>query len=215
MLTSVFELVGQAQRTVFFRAELKEMEIRMKNSRWLAGICSLTLVAGLALVASTTRAQQAAASTANPVSAAVKSQLPRFQKNMVGAAEAMPADKYSFKATPESITFAHLVLHSAQANNALCSKISAGTAPELKLTDTDGKDKLVAALKASFEYCSTVLAAADDSNLGQAVNLGPNRDTTRAGVMILVSDEWFDHYAGLAVALRLNGILPPSAQPAK
>ena len=187
----------------------------MKNSRWLAGICSLGLIAALVLIAPTADARQAAASTANPVSAAVKSQLPRFQKNMVGAAEAMPADKYSFKATPESITFAHLVLHSAQANNGLCSKISGGTPPELKLTDTDGKDKLVAALKASFDYCSSVLATADDSNLGQAVNLGPNRDTTRAGGMILVSDEWFDHYAGLAVALRLNGILPPSAQPAK
>jgi hypothetical protein len=47
------------------------------------------------------------------------------------------------------------------------------------------------------------------------VTLGPNREFTRAGVIILLSDEWFDHYAGLAVDLRLNGILPPSAQPAK
>ena len=36
----------------------------------------------------------------NPVSSAVKAQLPRFQKNMVAAAEAMPADKFSFKPTP-------------------------------------------------------------------------------------------------------------------
>ncbi|MGC1904102.1 MAG: DinB family protein [Candidatus Acidiferrum sp.] len=181
----------------------------MKNSRWLVTGCALALVAMIA------GAQQTTMPTANPVSATVKSQLARFQKNMVGAAEAMPPEKYSFKPTQESITFAHLVLHSAQANNNLCSKISGGTAPELTLTDTDAKDKLVAALKASFDYCTTALTNADDSKLSEAVNLGPNRQSTHAGVLILVSDEWFDHYAGLAMYLRLNGILPPSAQPAK
>jgi hypothetical protein len=61
---------------------------------------------------------------ANPVSTAVKNQLPRFSKNMVAAAEAMPADKYGFKPTPEVNSFAHLVMHIAQSNNGLCSKIS-------------------------------------------------------------------------------------------
>ncbi len=187
----------------------------MKNSRLLVSGCALALVAAMTFVTSIAGAQQTADSTANPVSSMVKSQLPRFQKNMVGAAELMPTDKYSFKATAESITFAHLVLHSAQANNNLCSKISGGTAPELTLTDTDAKDKLVAALKASFDYCTSALANVDDTKLGSVVNLGPNREFTRAGVIILLSDEWFDHYAGLAMYLRLNGILPPSAQPAK
>jgi hypothetical protein len=187
----------------------------MTNSRWLAAGSTLVLGTALALFATIANARQAAAPTANPVSSTVKSQLPRFQKNMVGAAEAMPSDKYSFKATSESITFGHLVLHSAQANNNLCSKVSGGAAPELTLTETDGKDKLVAALKASFEYCTNALANVDDTKLGDVVTLGPNREFTRAGVLILVSDEWFDHYAGLASYLRLNGILPPSAQPAK
>src|SRR5690349_23515042 len=92
---------------------------------------------------------------ANPVSTAVKTQLPRFSKNMVAAAEAMPADKYNFKPTPEMNSFAHLVMHIAQSNNGLCSRISDTPAPDAKMADTDPKDKLVAALKASFEYCSS------------------------------------------------------------
>jgi hypothetical protein len=80
----------------------------------------------------------------NPVSAAVKAQLPRFSKNMVAAAEAMPAEKFNFKPTPEMNSFAHLVMHIAQSNNGLCSKISDTPAPEVKLADTDPKDKLVA-----------------------------------------------------------------------
>ena len=67
----------------------------------------------------------------NPVSGAVKVQLPRFSKNMVAAAEAMPAEKFNFKPTPEMNSFAHLVMHIAQSNNGLCSKISGTPAPEV------------------------------------------------------------------------------------
>ena len=184
----------------------------MKKLGWIA------VGMGLALCTVSGYAQQAAAPAtgpvANPVTTMVKSQLPRFQKNMVGAAESMPPDKYSFKATPESTSFAHMVVHSLQANNHLCALISGGTAPDVKLADTDAKDKLVAGLKDSFEYCTTALASVDDSKLSDPMTAGPFQ-TSRAGALILLSDEWFDHYAALATNLRLNGILPPSAQPKK
>jgi DinB superfamily len=185
----------------------------MKNFGW-AAVCL-----GLALCATSADAQQAAAPAptgpvANPVTTMIKSQLPRFEKNMVGAAELMPPDKYSFKATPESASFGHMVAHSLQANYGLCSKISGTAAPEVKLTDADSKDKLVAGLKDSFAFCTTALATADDSKLSDPMSAGPFQ-TSRAGVMILLSDEWFDHYAALATGLRLNSILPPSAQPKK
>ncbi len=151
---------------------------------------------------------------ANPVTTMVKSQLTRYEKNMVGAAELMPAEKYGFKPTPEMNTFGHVVMHIAQSNYFLCAKISGQTAPEFKLTDADGKDKLVAGLKASFEFCSTALAGVDDSKLSDPITLFGNRQTSRAGTLIILSDDWYDHYAGQAIYLRLNGILPPTAQPA-
>ena len=150
----------------------------------------------------------------NPVSGAVKAQLPRFSKNMVAAAEAMPADKFNFKPTPEMNSFAHLVMHIAQSNNGLCSKISDTPAPEAKLTDTDPKDKLVAGLKASFDYCASALDKVDDSKLGDQMMLFGNRPFSRAAVLIILSDDWYDHYGAQATYLRLNGILPPTAQPA-
>ena len=90
----------------------------MKRMQW-ARLCAV-----VAVFAGGASARQDAAPTANPVSATLKSQLPRFAKNMVAAAEAMPAEKYSFKPTPEMNTYAHLVMHSAQANYGLCSKVS-------------------------------------------------------------------------------------------
>ena len=160
------------------------------------------------------RAQDTSVPVANPVSATVKSQLPRFAKNMVAAAEAMPAEKYGFKPTPEMNSFGHLVMHIVQSNNLLCSKISGATAPDAKLADTDAKDKLVAGLKASFEFCTTALANVDDSKLGESMMLFGNRPASRAAALIALSDGWNDHYGAQAIYLRLNGILPPTAQPA-
>jgi hypothetical protein len=181
----------------------------MKHLKWIASIALLaTLFYG------TVSAQQDSVPVANPVTSTVKAQLTRYAKNMVAAADSMPAEKYTFKPTPEMITFAHLVAHIAQSNNFLCSKISGAAAPDAKLADSDPKDKLVAGLKASFDFCTTVLASVDDSKLSDPMVLFGNRPTSRAGALITLSDDWYDHYSAQAVYLRLNGILPPTAQPA-
>lgn len=159
-------------------------------------------------------AQENAAPIANPVSTTVKTQLARFSKNMAAAAEAMPAEKYNFKPTPEMNTFAHLSMHIADANFLLCSKISGTKAPDSKVAEADGKEKLVAAIKSSFEFCSTALAGADDSKLGESMILFGNRPASRAAAFIALSSGWADHYGAQAIYLRLNGILPPTAQPA-
>ena len=181
----------------------------MKRTGWVA-LVMLVIFAGAVFAV----AQESAAPVSNPVSTTVKNQLPRFSKNMVAAAEAMPAEKYGFKPTPEMNSFGHLVIHIAQSNTLLCSKISGTAAPESKLADTDGKEKLVAGLKASFEFCSTALANVDDSKLGESMVLFGNRPASRAAALIGLSDGWNDHYGAQAIYLRLNGILPPTAQPA-
>ncbi|HXN53376.1 MAG TPA: DinB family protein [Candidatus Acidoferrum sp.] len=180
----------------------------MKRTGWLI----LVTLFAVGVVAA--RAQESSAPVANPVSTTVKSQLTRFSKNMVAAAELMPAEKYGFKPTPEMNSFGHLVMHIAQSNNLLCSKISGAAAPDTKLADSDGKEKLVAALKASFEFCGTALASVDDSKLGESMVLFGNRPASRAAALIALSDGWNDHYGAQAIYLRLNGILPPTAQPA-
>jgi hypothetical protein len=152
---------------------------------------------------------------ANPVSSFVKAGVARYEKNMVGAAEAMPAEKYSFKPSPEMNSFGHLVMHITQSNNTFCSKISGQTAPDVKIAETDPKDKLVAALKDSFAFCTAALANVDDSKLGEQFVLFGNRPISRGGALVALGGSWTDHYATEAIYLRLNGILPPTAQPEK
>ncbi|HKW74666.1 MAG TPA: DinB family protein [Terriglobales bacterium] len=162
-------------------------------------------------------ATAALAQEKNPVTSAVKEMLPRQSKNLVAAAEEMPAEKFSFKPTEQQMTFGDLVLHILGTNNTLCSKI--GEIPEAKppvpLKETDGKDKLVAALKTSFEFCTTALAKVDDTKLADEVELFGGRKGSRAAALIILSNSWADHYSAAAMYLRLSGLLPPTAKPKK
>jgi hypothetical protein len=149
----------------------------------------------------------------NPVAAAIREALPGRSKNMVAAAEEMPADKYGFKATPDQMTFGHLTLHIVEANYTLCAKIGGVAAPELpKISDTDPKDKLVERLKGSFDFCSTALAKLDDSNLGESLTLFGDHKVSRAGAILILASSWGDHYSQQAMYLRLAGHLPPTAR---
>ncbi len=156
----------------------------------------------------------AAAPTKDPVSSSLRTLMQRSQNNIVGAVEAMPADKFSYKPTPDQMTFAHLVVHIVGSNNTLCSKVADVPAPKVdEPKETDSKDQLVAATKASFAFCNEALAKMDDSKLGDDVELFGGRHFPRAMGAFGLASGWADHYGAAAMYLRLNGILPPSAQP--
>jgi uncharacterized damage-inducible protein DinB len=152
---------------------------------------------------------------ANPVTDAVRQQIPRESRNLGGAADEMPADKYGFRPTEAQMTFGHLMAHVAESNDFLCSKISGTPAPATKISDTDPKETLAAAVKASFAYCDSALAKVTDSMLGDEIAVFGGRKMTRAAALVGLSDDWADHYSAAAMYLRLNGLLPPSAQPRK
>jgi DinB family protein len=152
---------------------------------------------------------------ANPVSGFVKAGVGRYEKNMVAAAEAMPAEKYGYKPSPEMNSYGHLIMHIAQSNLTFCSKISGKAGPESKILETDTKDKLLAALKESFAFCASSMAGVDDSKLGEQFVMFGGRPISRGGALVALAGSWTDHYATQAIYLRLNGILPPTAQPKK
>jgi hypothetical protein len=55
----------------------------------------------------------------------------------------------------------------------------------------------------------------DDSKLGEQFVLFGTRPISRGGALVALAGSWTDHYATEAIYLRLNGILPPTAQPKK
>jgi hypothetical protein len=184
---------------------------------------SLLLIACAALptalnaqAASTSSSTSAAATSPNPVSDALRQMEQRYARILVAAAEAMPAEKYNYRPTPAQMSFAAIQVHLAnEGNDLLCGKV-AGTTPPARANAADttlSKEQLVARLKETFAFCEQAFAKLDDSKLNTPIQLfGPNPFSMASAMFITVGD-WADHYSQEANYLRLNGILPPTAQP--
>jgi len=172
----------------------------------------MKLVALILLLSSAGFTQEAK----NPISNVLREMLPSRAKNTVGAIEEMPADKFNYKPTPEQMTFGHLAAHITDGNYFFCSNVGDVPRPKMEeLQGTEGKDKLVAAVKASFDFCTTALAKADDSKLNDNITWFDGKPRARAWAFVALASSWADHYGAAAMYLRLNGLLPPSAQKAK
>ena len=160
-----------------------------------------------------TLASAAAAQSKSPVSDALRQMLAGREKNTIAAFEEMPADKYDYKPTADQMTFGHLAAHIAEANYFFCA--NAGDVANPKVDDmkgTEGKDKLVAAMKASFEFCHTALEKADDSKLTSDIKWFDGKPRARAWAALGLASSWADHYGMAAMYLRLNGLVPPTAK---
>lgn len=159
-------------------------------------------------------AQGSAASptVSNPVSDAVRASAAAGGKNLLAAAQAMPADKFSYKPTAAQMTFGELIVHIYGDNRITCQAIG-GVAPatEATLTPTGTKEALVAALQRSLAFCDAALARVSDAQLGDAVPYY-GHGAPRAAAMIGLVTDWANHYSQQAVYLRLNGVLPPTAR---
>jgi hypothetical protein len=111
------------------------------------------------------------------------------------------------------MTFAAVTVHLAQGNDFFCGAIGGMKAPtRAKVAVTAGKDALVARLKETFEFCDKALSGLDDSKLDEKLHMFGNQMMTRAGVETETTGDWADHYSQMAVYLRLNGMLPPTAK---
>lgn len=167
-------------------------------------ICSLTLLGCLA--------GAAAVYAQNPLSTDVKNSYNGIKNNIMKAAEEMPEADYSFKGTPEERTFGAMVGHIADVQMALCGNAQGehkmGDAEKTKTSKAD----LVAALKASFDYCDAAYDGLTDADAAKMVTLFGPRKETKLGVLNFNLTHDQEMYGQLAVYLRLKGQVPPSSQ---
>jgi hypothetical protein len=167
----------------------------------------------IALAAWSITATAAAQDPSTPVSDALRSAAGRAGSNFIAAAEEMPAGKYGFKPTPAQMSFGDVIAHMSAGNDALCSSIGGVAAPKRSEVAAGApKEKLVARLRETFRFCDSALARVNDSRLGGKVPYFGDREISRAEAVVAAAEEWAGHYSQLAVYLRLNGLLPPTAK---
>jgi uncharacterized damage-inducible protein DinB len=139
-----------------------------------------------------------------------------IRRDLAEAAQAMPADEYAFRPTPEVRTFAQLVGHVVNANWFFCSQARQEKPPNTsnheRLTD---KAQLVKALNDSLSYCDQAYAATTDATFNQpiqmeaGVGMGP-ASTVRGAVLIFNTTHNNEHYGNIVLYMRLKGHVPPS-----
>ena len=148
-----------------------------------------------------------------PVSEAFRDNAKKVGENLMAAAAEFPADKYAYKPTDKQMSVGDIVVHLVQGNDYLCGTIGGAKAPtRAKLSGTDSKDQLNAALKDSFAFCDQALSSLDDSKLGEQLPFFGGKTKSRASIMTLTTGDWADHYSQFAIYLRLNSMLPPTAK---
>jgi uncharacterized damage-inducible protein DinB len=152
-------------------------------------------------------------------------QLTMVEREFVGAADAMPADKYDFAPTNGDFkgvrTFAQQVKHVATANDRFFGAILGhppAKAPNY-FEQENGPDsiktkaQIMQYLRASFAEGHKAIATITDKNAFQPLSDAPVPFLrTPAAIAIFACVHANDHYGQMVEYLRDNGIVPPASR---
>ncbi len=124
-------------------------------------------------------------------------------------ADAMPAEHYSFKPTPEMRPFGDLLVHLAGANTRYFARIKGSPSPfkDPKEPDKEAARKYIAE---TFDWSIQVLRGLSEDDLAKSYPGQGNQPALTGRDLVLNGFIHTAHHRGYAeVYLRLKGIAPP------
>jgi uncharacterized damage-inducible protein DinB len=158
------------------------------------------------------KSQAPAAPPANPITASEKGVYSFVSSAVIGAAQKMPEENYSFKPTPDVRSFGQLVGHVADASYMFCSQASGEPNPTKDIEkNKTSKADLVAAVKDAVAYCNKAFDTMTDVKGSQMVKFF-TFDLARLTLFSLNTAHTDEHYGNMVTYLRLKGIVPPTSE---
>jgi len=145
--------------------------------------------------------------------AAIRAQWEQQSGYLQRAAEQMPEADYAFKPVATVRSFGQLIGHVAGAQNTICAMALGDperSEDEIEKSATT-KAQLVAALRASSEYCRRAYAQTGAAAAAEATVYGDKQSRIAALALNAVHDA--EHYGNVVTYLRIKGMVPPSSQP--
>jgi len=127
-------------------------------------------------------------------------------------AEAIPAEKYSWRPSPDVRSFAEVFLHVSAANYNLYKLV--GTPPPTGLDvkalekSTTDKAKVVATLKDSFAHAQKAITSMSDADLEKSMDWFGGKNTER-GILLFILRHGAEHLGQSIAYARFAGITPP------
>jgi hypothetical protein len=144
--------------------------------------------------------------------------LAQLQPEVVGAADAMPADKYDFApAGPGDFkgvrTFASQVKHLAEANYEFFEGWGLPGAVDPKTIEAlKSKEEIMKALRDSYTYMQAGVNSITPQNAFLSLPAPEAYKATRVSAVAFCMAHSMDHYGQLVEYLRMNGIVPPASR---
>ena len=140
--------------------------------------------------------------------------LENSRKYLILVAETMPEDKYDFKATPESLSFAENLMHIGYAIDWHSQSLLGGRKSMDWETDTvfkvanKSKDEMIATIDKTFDETIKLIKQFNPSHFDDELDyFGLNR--TKRQIFLLLADHITHHRGQILVYMRLNGLVPP------
>ncbi len=133
-------------------------------------------------------------------------------------AEAVPADKYTWRPTPDVRSFAEVFLHVATANYNLYKLVGTPPPPGVDVKglekSTTDKTKVIATLKDSFAHARKAITAMPDSDLDKSLDWFGGKNTER-GVLLFVTRHAAEHLGQSIAYACFVGVVPPWTEDAQ
>lgn len=162
------------------------------------------------------------------IASIVDQEISMLEREFVGAAEAMPEDKFNFAPGSLNIpgseyktvkTFAEEVRHVAATNYLLWGAITGDKSP-IEFKEDNGptslktKAEIVKYLKDSFALGHKAAKSLTAENVVAMVPspFGPGQQVSKLFCATFAVGHAFDHYGQMVEYLRMNGIIPPASR---
>src|SRR5579863_8804996 len=127
-------------------------------------------------------------------------------------AEAIPADKYNWRPSPDVRSVAEVFLHVSAANYNLYKLV--GTPPpdgiDIKNLEKSSSDKakVMAILKDSYAHARKAITDMHDADLEKSMDWFGGKNTER-GVLVFIVRHGAEHLGQLIAYARMIGVVPP------
>ena len=134
------------------------------------------------------------------------------ESEFVRLAEAIPAEKYTWRPSPDVRTIAEVFLHASAANYNLYKLVGTPTpatvdTKTLEQSTTD-KGKVIATLKASYAHAKAAIRAMPDTDLEKMLDWNGGKITER-GVLLYIVQHIAQHLGQQIAYARSIGVVPP------
>lgn len=181
-------------------------------NRFLATFCFLAITAGAVRATAQVNPYKDGTPGVTGYRSEVLAEVIVQEDKFTRLAEAIPADKFSWRPTADVRSFAEVFLHVSAANFNLYKLV--GTPPPTGLDvktlekSTTDKAKVIATLKDSFAHARKAITAMPDADLEKRMDWFGGKNTER-GILLFIVRHAAEHLGQSIAYARFAGIVPP------